>query len=294
MLLGIPLAVLTTRFVIAGRDVLATLAVLALVSPPFIGAYAWIMMLGSNGWMRALLEEIGIELPSIYGMFGILLVFSLKFYPFVFLLTASGLGDDQSVGRGSGGEPRRRPVAPLLQGDAAARLSGGERGRAAHLRAVDRRLRHARRSSAATCACSRPPRSTCSPPRWAAIPGLASATSVVLIAAVAWSVVVLQRWAVRRRDVAGSLIRTAGAEAAAARSRRPPRMSSATRSCSRARCRRWSSSTRRSARPADRCSTRASASTATRASCAKCRTSSPTASPTATAAVVLIVIVGHA
>ena len=46
MLLGIPLAALTTRFVIAGRDFLATLAVLALVSPPFIGAYAWIMMLG--------------------------------------------------------------------------------------------------------------------------------------------------------------------------------------------------------------------------------------------------------
>ena len=91
MLLGIPLAVLTTRFVIAGRDVLATLAVLALVSPPFIGAYAWIMMLGSNGWMRALLADVGIALPPIYGMFGILLVFSLKFYPFVFLLTASGL-----------------------------------------------------------------------------------------------------------------------------------------------------------------------------------------------------------
>ncbi|TMK11057.1 MAG: iron ABC transporter permease, partial [Alphaproteobacteria bacterium] len=60
MLLGIPLAMLTTRFVIVGRDLLATLAVLALVSPPFIGAYAWIMMLGSNGWMRALLADIGI------------------------------------------------------------------------------------------------------------------------------------------------------------------------------------------------------------------------------------------
>src|SRR5207302_601645 len=90
--LGVPLAVLTTRFVIRGRDMLATLAVLALVSPPFIGAYAWIMMLGSNGWMRALAADIGVDLPPIYGMFGILLVFSLKFYPFVFLLTASGLG----------------------------------------------------------------------------------------------------------------------------------------------------------------------------------------------------------
>jgi ABC-type Fe3+ transport system permease subunit len=55
MLLGIPLAVLTTRYVIVGRDFLATLAVLALVSPPFIGAYAWIMMLGRNGFVCAAL-----------------------------------------------------------------------------------------------------------------------------------------------------------------------------------------------------------------------------------------------
>lgn len=92
MLLGVPLAFLTTRFLIKGRTLIATLAVLALVSPPFIGAYAWIMMLGNNGWMRAGLEAVGIPLPSIYGLFGILLVMSLKFYPFVFLMTASALG----------------------------------------------------------------------------------------------------------------------------------------------------------------------------------------------------------
>ena len=61
MLLGVPLAALTARYVIVGRDFLATLAVLALVSPPFIGAYAWIMMLGRNGFVRLALEEIGIE-----------------------------------------------------------------------------------------------------------------------------------------------------------------------------------------------------------------------------------------
>ena len=67
MLLGLPLAALTTRYVIVGRHFLSTLAVLALVSPPFIGAYAWIMMLGRNGFVRVPLEELGIELPSIYG-----------------------------------------------------------------------------------------------------------------------------------------------------------------------------------------------------------------------------------
>src|SRR2546425_12366167 len=50
------------------------------------------MRLAPRGWSAALVAEIGTAPPPIYGMFGILLVFSLKFYPFVFLLTASGLG----------------------------------------------------------------------------------------------------------------------------------------------------------------------------------------------------------
>ncbi|MEZ5824319.1 MAG: hypothetical protein R3C97_06150 [Geminicoccaceae bacterium] len=75
-MLGVPLAFLTTRFLIRGRALIATLAVLAPVSPPFIGAYAWIMMLGNNGWLRAAFEATGIPLPSIYGLFGILLVMS--------------------------------------------------------------------------------------------------------------------------------------------------------------------------------------------------------------------------
>ena len=91
LLLGVPLAFLTSRFRIRGRAVIATLAVLALVSPPFIGAYSWIMMLGANGWLRAILADVGIHPPSVFGVFGILLVFCLKFYPFVFLLTSSAL-----------------------------------------------------------------------------------------------------------------------------------------------------------------------------------------------------------
>lgn len=89
--LGVPLAYFTTRFAIHGKSVITTLAILALVSPPFIGAYAWITMLGSNGWLRAWFAAIGLQLPTIYGATGVLLVFSLKFYPFVFLLTAGAL-----------------------------------------------------------------------------------------------------------------------------------------------------------------------------------------------------------
>jgi iron(III) transport system permease protein len=204
-LLGIPLAMLTTRFVIVGRDLLATLAVLALVSPPFIGAYAWIMMLGSNGWMRALLTDIGIELPPIYGMFGILLVFSLKFYPFVFLLTASGLGaispSVEEAAESLGAGPWRRffkvtlpLVFPAVSSGAllAFVLSIADFGTPSIVGGKVRLL--------ATTAYD------LFTAEMGGNPGLASATSVVLIV-VSMAVVVLQRWAVRRRDIAGSLVR---------------------------------------------------------------------------------------
>ena len=90
-LLGVPLAFFTARFRLKGRAWISTLAILVLVAPPFIGAYAWIMMLGSNGFITNFFERIGIDVPMIYGAHGIILVFTLKFFPFVFLMTQTAL-----------------------------------------------------------------------------------------------------------------------------------------------------------------------------------------------------------
>lgn len=91
LLLGVPLAFFTTRFKIRGKTLLATLAVLSLLSPPFIGAYSWIIMMGNNGFLRQFLISIGIHLPTIFGPGGIILVYTLQYYPFVFLLTSGAL-----------------------------------------------------------------------------------------------------------------------------------------------------------------------------------------------------------
>ncbi|PIE33704.1 ABC transporter permease [candidate division KSB3 bacterium] len=91
LIFGIPLAYFTSRYKIWGKTLLATLAVLSLLSPPFIGAYAWIMMLGKKGFLRLFLLSFGIELPSIFGPGGIILVYTLQYYPFVFLLTSGAL-----------------------------------------------------------------------------------------------------------------------------------------------------------------------------------------------------------
>lgn len=90
-LLGVPLAFFTARFHIWGRAWISTLAILVLVAPPFIGAYAWIMMLGSNGFITNFIKALGLPAPSIYGAHGIILVFTLKFFPFVYLMTQTAL-----------------------------------------------------------------------------------------------------------------------------------------------------------------------------------------------------------
>ena len=61
LVLGVPLAFFTSRYRIFGRSLLSTLAVLALLSPPFIGAYSWIMLLGRRGFLRLFLLSLGIR-----------------------------------------------------------------------------------------------------------------------------------------------------------------------------------------------------------------------------------------
>lgn len=90
-LIGIPLAFFTARFHVQGQAWISTLAILVLVAPPFIGAYAWIMMLGSNGFITNFFGLFGIETPTIYGPHGIILVFTLKFFPFIYLMTQTSL-----------------------------------------------------------------------------------------------------------------------------------------------------------------------------------------------------------
>lgn len=90
-LIGVPLAFFTARFRVTGKSFISTLTILVLVAPPFIGAYAWIMMLGSNGFITNFFANLGIKTPTIYGAHGVILVFTLKFFPFVYLMTQTAL-----------------------------------------------------------------------------------------------------------------------------------------------------------------------------------------------------------
>jgi iron(III) transport system permease protein len=98
MLIGVPLAYIVTRYTIPGRAFIRTAVVITLLSPPFIGAYAWVVMLGRAGLLNKFLENFGVQAPSIYGPVGLTFVFAITHYPFVFLVVSSAVRSiDQSI-----------------------------------------------------------------------------------------------------------------------------------------------------------------------------------------------------
>ena len=89
---GTPLAYLFTMYRIKGKKFLQILIIIASMSAPFIGAYAWVLLLGRSGVITQFsLQTLGLQIPDIYGFGGILLVFTLQLYPLVFLYVQGAL-----------------------------------------------------------------------------------------------------------------------------------------------------------------------------------------------------------
>ena len=86
LLLGIPFSYFYSFYRLKGAKILFIVSVLCCMSAPFIGAYAWIMLLGRSGvitvWIK---EHLGISLGSIYGFVGIMFVQAFKLFPLVFI-----------------------------------------------------------------------------------------------------------------------------------------------------------------------------------------------------------------
>ena len=76
---------------IKGEGILEILFIISMMSPNFIGAYSWILLLGRSGTVTKFLSGLGIHVPSIYGFGGMLLVFSLKLYPFIYMYVSGAL-----------------------------------------------------------------------------------------------------------------------------------------------------------------------------------------------------------
>lgn len=91
MLLGVPLAYAFSRFVFPGKPLLRVLVLLSMMSPPFIGAYAWIILLGRAGIITEWGRDMGFAFPTIYGPTGIMIASALSLYPIVFWVVGGAM-----------------------------------------------------------------------------------------------------------------------------------------------------------------------------------------------------------
>jgi len=92
LILGLPLAYFTTCYKIKGTKVLDILVILSSMSPPFVGAFSWVVFAGNNGILNKIWKAVfGVKLGSIYGFKGIVLVMSLGFLSLVYLYVCGAL-----------------------------------------------------------------------------------------------------------------------------------------------------------------------------------------------------------
>ena len=95
-LIGVPIAYLMTRYNIPGKKILHIFIIMSLMSPPFIGAYSWIILLGRNGLLAKLFATFGATAPTIYGRVGIIFVFTLHLFPYIYLYTSGAMNSIDS------------------------------------------------------------------------------------------------------------------------------------------------------------------------------------------------------
>lgn len=100
ILVGVPLAYILSTVKIKFKKFIEILIIISVLSPPFIGAYSWILLLGRGGVVTKFLSQfLGVTVPNIYGFNGILAVFVLKLFPFIYLYVSGALKKmDASLG----------------------------------------------------------------------------------------------------------------------------------------------------------------------------------------------------
>lgn len=95
---ALPLAYITSRFEFSGSMLIQSLGFIPLIMPPFVGAIAMQLLFGRNGTFNLLLANMGINIPFMEGLNGVILVQSVHYFPFILInLSASLRNIDRSM-----------------------------------------------------------------------------------------------------------------------------------------------------------------------------------------------------
>lgn len=115
MLVGGGLAVVVARCKFALAGLVTALPLVTLVIPDVVVAASWVLILGKQGLLNALLEPLGIELPSLYSWWGLVYVMTLNNYVYAFVAVLVGLKSmDRNLEEAA--LSLGRPIASVLRG----------------------------------------------------------------------------------------------------------------------------------------------------------------------------------
>ena len=89
LIVGVPIAYVMSRYNVWGKQFIHIFIIMSLM-------YSWIMLFGRSGLVTNMFSQFGIHLPSIYGKLGIILVFTFKLFPYVYLYTSGAMGSIDS------------------------------------------------------------------------------------------------------------------------------------------------------------------------------------------------------
>ncbi len=93
--IGIPMAWLSARTDLPGKRLIRGLMMASFVTPPFLGAFAWVMLAGPNaGLLNKVYRSLtGAEDPlvNIFSMPGLIFVVAIYTFPYVFIMIANTL-----------------------------------------------------------------------------------------------------------------------------------------------------------------------------------------------------------
>src|SRR5574342_964324 len=94
--IGAPMAWLSARTDLPGRRAIQSLIMASFVTPPFLGAFAWVMLAGPNaGSLNQLYRTLtGTEAPllNIFSMPGLIFVVGIYSYPYFYAMITNTLG----------------------------------------------------------------------------------------------------------------------------------------------------------------------------------------------------------
>lgn len=91
LLIGVPMGYFLARVDIKFKRLILSLGILPIITPAFVGAFSWIILLGRQGVLRYIINSVlgifGISLPPIYGLFGVIFTMTITYLPFAILLS---------------------------------------------------------------------------------------------------------------------------------------------------------------------------------------------------------------